>query len=64
MPTLFFYNLYAREYVQSNMAGYYSRNDGWKDDSDLQEKLTTSVNQGIQQLEILDFMKRDFDQYT
>ena len=46
------------------MAGYYFCNDGWKDDSDLKEKLTTYVNQGIQRLEILDFMKRDFDQYT
>ena len=39
------------------MAGYYFRNDDWKDDSDLKEKLTTYVNQGIQRLEILDFMK-------
>ena len=46
------------------MVGYYFRNDGWKGDSNLKEKLTTSVNQGIQRLEILDFMKRDFDQYT
>ena len=51
-----------REYIQSNMAVYYFRSDGWKDDSDLKEKLTTYVNQGIQRLEILDFMKRDFDQ--
>ena len=46
------------------MVGYYFCNDGWKDDSDLKEKLATYVNQGNQRLEILDFMKRDFDQYT
>ena len=36
------------EYVQSNMARYYFSNDGWKDDIDLKEKLTTYVNKGIQ----------------
>ena len=40
--------------MQSNMAGYFY-NNAWTDDNYLKEKLATYVNQGIQQLEILDF---------
>lgn len=55
---------FAREiFVQSKMAGYF-RNDAWTDDNYLKEKLATYVHQGLQRLEILDFMKRDFNQYT
>ena len=46
------------------MAGSYFRNDAWKEDKELNEKLVAYVNQGIQRLDILDFMKRDFNQYT
>ena len=46
------------------MAGSYFRNDAWKEDKELNEKLVAYVNQGIQRLDILDFTKRDFNQYT
>ena len=52
-------SLYASKFaceivMQSNMAGYFY-NNAWTDDNYLKEKLATYVNQGIQQLEILDF---------
>ena len=36
----------------------------WKDDDNLKEDLETYVRQGLQRKEVLDFVKRDFDQYT
>ena len=36
----------------------------WKDDDSLKEALEAYVRQGMQRREVLDFVKRDFDQYT
>jgi hypothetical protein len=45
------------------MAGIF-RSNAWQEDEELKEKLSAYVNQGIQRSEILDFMKRDFNQYS
>ena len=36
----------------------------WKDDDNLKEDLETYVRQSPHRKEVLDFVKRDFDQYT
>ncbi|KXJ15658.1 uncharacterized protein LOC110237035 [Exaiptasia diaphana] len=40
------------------------RNDLWKEDEALKETLERYVKEGLQRKEILDFMVRDFDEYT
>ena len=40
------------------------RNSTWTDDIELKEQLQTYVKQGLQQTEILSFMRRDFAQYA
>ncbi len=45
------------------MAGIF-RSNAWQEDEELKEKLSAYVNQGTQRSEILDFMKRDFNQYS
>ena len=40
------------------------RNDPWKEDLNLREKLKDYVTEGLRREEILDFMLRDFDCYA
>ena len=43
------------------MAAARIRNDPWKEDLNLREKLKDYVTEGLRREEILDFMLRDFD---
>ena len=40
------------------------RDDTWKDDLPLKERLNEHVKEGLHREEILDFMLKDFDQYA
>lgn len=46
------------------MAAARIRNDAWKQDIELKETLIKYVKQGFHREEVLDFMKRDFDDYV
>ena len=46
------------------MAAARIRNDPWKEDLNLREKLKDYVTEGLRREEILDFMLRDFDCYA
>ena len=48
----------------SKMAAARIRNDSWKEDLHLREKLKDYVIEGLRREEILDFMLRDFDCYA
>jgi len=48
----------------SKMAASRIRNDSWKVDLNLREKLKDYVTEGLRRKEILDFMLRDFDCYA
>ena len=48
----------------SKMAAARIRNDSWKEDLKLREKLKDYVTEGLRREEILDFMLRDFDCYA
>ncbi len=40
------------------------RNIDWKDDEKLKQELSAYVSQGLKREEILDFVKRDYQEYT
>ena len=42
----------------------YFRNDKWKEDTKLREDLVQYISQGLRRHEILDFLERDYRQYT
>ena len=42
----------------------YMRNSDWKDDTELEEKMRQYVMQNFRRCEMLDFLERDFPQYT
>ena len=44
--------------MKTNMA-----DSTWKEDDNLKEAMTKLVQQGLQRIEALDFLKRDFPQY-
>ena len=48
----------------SKMAAAKIRNDSWKEDLNLREKLKDYVTEGLRREEISDFMLRDFDCYA
>ena len=50
--------------ASSKMAEARIRNDSWKEDLKLIEKLKAYVTEGLRREEILDFMQRDFDCYA
>ena len=52
----------GRLYIK--MAAARIRNDPWKEDLNLREKLKDYVTEGLRREEILDFMLRDFDRYA
>ena len=53
-----------RKVLSENMAAARIRNDAWKNDLELKEKLLCYIKQGLRRQEVLDFMGRDFDQYA
>eukprot|EP00112_Aurelia_sp_Birch-Aquarium-sp1_P008488 Seg1936.6 transcript_id=Seg1936.6/GoldUCD/mRNA.D3Y31 product="hypothetical protein" protein_id=Seg1936.6/GoldUCD/D3Y31 len=40
------------------------RNDSWKENEDLRKDLEQYISQGLHRQEVLDFMKRDYEQYA
>ena len=42
----------------------YFRNEKWKEDTKLRENLEQYISQGLRRHEILDFLERDYHQYT
>jgi len=60
--------LFSREFLARKMAivahKTYFRNDKWKEDTKLREDLVQYISQGLRRHEILDFLERDYRQYT
>ena len=51
-------------FCTSKMVEARIKNDSWKEDSNLREKLKDYVTEGLRREEILDFRLRDFDCYA